>query len=93
MTLKRAVVSKQNLPSILSYGWEIVANNIAPILTENLPVPLALIELIVCGYKTGCRTNHCKCRKSGFAYTDICKCAQCENIDCWIEVKDLKKSW
>ena len=44
MTLKRAVVSKQNLPCVLNYGWEIVENNIIPILTDNLPAPLALIE-------------------------------------------------
>ena len=54
----------------------------------NLPVPLAIIELTACGYKTGCKTNHCKCRKNGFTCRDMCKCAQFENIDCWTEDKD-----
>ena len=37
LTLKRAVVSKENLSSFLNYGWEIVENNITPILKDNLP--------------------------------------------------------
>ena len=56
-TLKRAVVSKQNLPSFLNHGWEIVENNITPILMDNLPATLALIELSACGCKTGCKAN------------------------------------
>ena len=88
LTLKRAVVSKQNLLSFLNYGWEIVENNITPILTDKLPAPLVLIELSACCCKTGCKTNRYKCRKSGAACTDMCNCAQCENNDCWIEDKD-----
>ena len=88
LTLKCAVVSKQNFPSFLNYGWEIVEKDIMPILTDNLPVPLAIIELTACGYKTGCKTNHCKCRKNGFTCRDMCKCVQFENIDCWTEDKD-----
>ena len=86
--MKRAVVSKQNLLSFLNYSWEIVENNITPILTDNLLAPLVLIELSACGCKTGCKTNCCKCRKSGVTCTDMCNCAQCENNDCWIEDKD-----
>ena len=55
----------------------------------NLPAPLAVIELSVCGYRTGCKTNCCKCRKNGFTCTDMCKYAQCENNDCWIEDKHI----
>ena len=88
LTLKRADVSKQNLPSFLNYGREMVDNNITPILTDNLPAPLALIELRACGCKTGCKANCCKCRKSGFTCTDMGKCPQCESNDCWIEDKD-----
>ena len=87
LTLKHAVVSKQNLTSFLNYGWEIVENNITPTLTDNLPEPSALIELSACGCKTGCKTNRCKCRKSGFTCTDTCKCAHCENNNCRIEDK------
>ena len=85
LTLKRTVASKQNLPSILNYGREIVENNITRILTDNLPTLLALIDLSACGCKTGCKTNRCECRKIRFTCTDMCKCPQCENNDCWIE--------
>ena len=63
-------------------------NNITAILTVNLPAPVALIKLSACGCKTGCKTNHCKCMKNGFTCTDMCKCAQYENNDCWIQDKD-----
>ena len=57
-------------------------------MTENLPALLALIELSACGCKTGCKTNRYKCRKSGSTCTDMRKCAQCENNDCWADDKD-----
>ena len=63
-------------------------HSITPISTNNLPIPLALIELSAYGCKIGCKTNRCKCRKSGFTWTGMCECAQCENNDCWIEDAD-----
>ena len=66
MTSKRAVVSKQNLPSFLNYGREIVENNITLIVTDNSPTPLALTELSTCGCKTECKTHHCKGSKKDF---------------------------
>ena len=53
---------KAKLPSFLSYGWEIVENDITPVLTEKLPAPLALIELSACSCKAGWEwlvTNYC----------------------------------
>ena len=88
LTLECAVVSKQKLPSFLNYGWEIVKNNITPVMTDNLPALLALLELSVCSYKTGTKTNCCKCKKSGFTCTDMCNCVLCENNDRWMEDKD-----
>ena len=63
-----------------------------PNIADNLLAPIALIELSVCGCKTGYKTNHCKCRKSGFTCTNMYKCAQTENNDYWIEDKD-KNIW
>ena len=88
VTLKRVVASKQNLPSFLNYGLKFVENNITPILTDNLPALLVLVEVCTCGCKTGCKTDRSKCRKSDFACTDTCKSVQCENNDCWIENKE-----
>ena len=49
MVLRRAHLSKQNLPSPLDFGWECTEKNkITPIMTGNLPAPLALIEMVSC---------------------------------------------
>ena len=50
-----------------------------PILTDELPAPLALTELSVCSCKTKCATNKCKCRKNVLQSTDICKSGDCKN--------------
>ena len=50
-----------------------------PILTYELPAPLAFIELSICSCKTKCATNRCKCRKNALQCTDMCKCVDCEN--------------
>ena len=52
-----------------------------PILTNELPAPLAFNELSVCSCKTKCAFNGCKCRKNTLQCTDMCKCVVCENRD------------
>ena len=52
-----------------------------PILTDELPAPLALIELSVCSCKTKCITSKCKCGKNALQCADMCKCVDCENDD------------
>ena len=48
-------------------------------MTDNLPAPMVMIELSVCGCKSECSTNRCKCRKNGLPCMDTCKCKGCEN--------------
>ena len=67
---------KNYLPLFLNYGWETVENNITPTATENSPT-LALIELSVCGCKTGCKTNHCKGSKKDF---HVLTCINMQNV-------------
>ena len=74
VTMVRAHLPIQNLPPTINYGWENVDSSLNPILTHDLPAPLALIELSVCACKSDCSTNRCKCRKNGFVCTDMCKC-------------------
>ena len=81
MVLRRAHLAIQNLPHAANYGWEDINSSFTPILTDNLPAPLALIELSVCSCKSDCATNRCKCHKNDFICTDMCKCTQCKNID------------
>ena len=79
MVLRRSLVALQNLPNPLGYGWEMINDTIAPIMTDELPAPLALIELSVCGCKATCNSNRCKCFKNKLNCTDMCKCTNCEN--------------
>ena len=52
-----------------------------PIMTDNLPAPLALIELSIYNCKGGCSTRRCKCFKNSLVCTDMCKCSACNNGD------------
>lgn len=81
MTLRKSNVGLQNLPPAQNYGWELNGLTLDPILTDNLPAPLALIELSVCGCKGDCSTNRCKCFKNNLICTDMCKCTSCVNND------------
>ena len=65
----------------MNYGWESSGEAYWPILTDELPAPLSLIELSVCSCKTKFATNRCKCRKNALQCTDMCKCVDCENDD------------
>ena len=79
LVLKRSHISKQNLPLPQNYGWELNGESLDPILTDNLPAPLGLIELSVCGCTGDCSTKRCKCYKYNFVCTDMCKCRNCSN--------------
>ncbi len=79
IVLKRSLQGTQNLPSPEGYGWEINDGTLEQIMTDNLPAPIALIELSVCSCKTGCTTKRCKCLKHKLICTDMCKCQNCEN--------------
>ena len=79
MTLRKSHVSLQRLPPAINYGWENNNGVLVPIMTDNLPAPLALIELSVCGCQSDCCTDRCKCRKNKLVCTDMCKCNGCEN--------------
>ena len=50
-------------------------------MTDELPAPIALVELSVCNCKTHCNNNRCKCYKNNLPCTDMCKCVNCENDD------------
>ena len=71
MALKKYHVSKTNLPSPERYGWELNGTSLDPIMTDNLPAPLALVELSICNRKRGCSTRRCKCFKISLVCTNI----------------------
>ena len=72
MVLRRSHLPLQHLPVAVNYGWEADdSGSLIPIMTDDLPAPLALIELGSCNCKTECSTNRCKCRKNNFSCTDM----------------------
>ena len=79
MVLKSSHKPLQQLPLPENYGWEWEKNLLVPIMTDNLPAPIAMIELSMCSCKTNCNTMRCKCRKNYLLCTDMCKCIHCEN--------------
>ena len=81
LVLKRSDVPIQNLPPPESYGWELNNRSLDPIMTDNLPAPIALIELSVCSCKGDCSNKRCKCLKNELVCTDMCKCNGCTNND------------
>ena len=52
MVLRRSLLPLQILPSPLNYDWEISDQRYVPIMTDELPAPLAIIELT-----SNCKTN------------------------------------
>ncbi|XP_066928999.1 uncharacterized protein [Clytia hemisphaerica] len=79
MVLKRSHHPFQQLPDPLGYGWELNGTSIDSIMTDNLPAPIALIELSMCKCKTGCQSKRCKCLKNNLICTDMCRCTNCKN--------------
>ena len=79
MVLKRSHLPFQYLPDAINYGWEQNEMSLDPIMTDNLPAPIALIELSMCKCQTGCKTKRCKCLKNDLVCTDMCKCRDCKN--------------
>ena len=62
-------------------------------MTDNLPAPLALIELSVYGCNGDCSTQRRKCFKNNLVCTDMCKCAtECtydDQFECKIDQNDV----
>ena len=79
LVLRRAYLAITNLPSPLSYGWEAKDDVYVPIMTDELPVPLELMELKMCGCKTSCNTMRYKCVKNQMLCKALCKCVSCKN--------------
>ena len=79
IVLKRAHLPYQQLPIPENYGWELNGDSLDPIMTDNIPAPIVLIELSMCSCKTGCKTRRCKYLKHYLVCTDMCNCKNCEN--------------
>ena len=67
-------------PEQYSWKWDNEIQVHGAIMTK---LPLAPIyHQTVCGYKTDCNTNRCKCLKNdGLKCTEMCKCENCKNVE------------
>ena len=82
MVLKKSHVLKENPLSPERCGWDLNGTSLDPIMTDNLPAPLALTELSIYNCKGGCSTRRCKCFKNSLACT---QCSACNNSDTFEE--------
>ena len=56
-----------------NWGWQIIGENLETIWLAIPLVSKSCSELVRCGCKTSCR-GRCKCKNSGFVYTELCAC-------------------
>jgi len=70
-------------PELIGNGWVLINGVRVSHMTELLPAPSEILELVKCGCKTGCVKNTCTCRRHNMVCTDICQCnineLQCQN--------------
>jgi len=52
------------------WGWELLNEQLQPVLTRQPPAPEKLLSLISCNCKSGCERS-CGCKKSGLFYVAI----------------------
>lgn len=45
-----------------------------PTMTDTLPAPKAVIEMVRCQCKTDCSSARCSCRTKNLSCTDLCQC-------------------
>lgn len=51
-----------------------------PTMTDALPAPKTIIEMVSCQCKTDCSSVRCSCRTNNLSCTDLCKCgSECQN--------------
>ena len=76
--LKRCSKSIQQLPDPTGYGCELKHAQMVPIMMDELPAPIGLIQLSMC--KGVCDTNRCLCYKNKLTCAEMCKCSdECKN--------------
>src|SRR6218665_2988861 len=49
-------------------------------MTDALPAPKAIIEMVTCHCKTDCSSARCSCRTNNLSCSDLCRCgSECQN--------------
>ena len=58
---------------VLDYGWEVRNSVLKPVKTNMGPAPHNMLKTVRCGYKSGCKTAICTCRKLGIECNLMCR--------------------
>lgn len=65
------------ISSLTENGWKLDKGVIKPVHCLMPPAPMAILELVKCGYKkTDCSTGHCSCFKHNLPCITICGCTK-----------------
>ena len=75
--MRSAIRANIDWPDPTLFGWSLSGKTLLPVTTDDVPAPVDMLELTMCGCKSTCT---CKCRKFGLVCTDACRCIECENI-------------
>ena len=73
------------------WGWKMTENGLAPITTNEDPVPPDLLKLILCKCLKECMTANCSCKRAGLKCSIICvacKGTSCTNSDVSIDEEE-----
>ena len=75
MVLEKATLSHPLLPSPIDFGWNFddKTQMYIPKLCLNDPAPKAVLKLLKCFCKTGCK-DQCGCSKAKHPCTEMCSC-------------------
>ena len=76
---RKALVSRQDLPSPAGHGWKIEDNAMCPHLMTKPPAPANILELTNCQCSTSLCTRNCSCSSNGLACTEACRCMADDN--------------
>jgi hypothetical protein len=73
------IVANPNLPCPKDFGWKEDVGHLIPVMTNQLPAPEAVLQLIRCNCtKSFCATLKCKCKSNNLPCTDLCSCGSDE---------------
>ncbi len=62
----------------LEYGWKQEGTQCLPVMTSLPAAPDALLKVIKCNCKSGCKTSICSCKKYGLECTGVC--GECKGL-------------
>jgi len=76
---RKALVPRQDLPTLAGNGCMIQGNFLFPQLMTKLPAPESILELVNSQCSKSSCTQKCSCNNNRLACTEACKCMADEN--------------